>query len=249
VTNRKPNYLSVMNYDFQKQGLRVNGQDGHFDYSRVKLADLDESSLLEGAGLGSDPRIAGYQTLFRVTRFDPVTFTKEVIAKWSGNVVSPIDWDDDGGIDASAVTADLNGDGSTQVLKSHDDWTALDFAGGTVGFGVGLPPPPPPPQTEVVEELTVEEAKVIPPPPVEGLAGRAGRGSVRLSWTPTAPFGQATYRVYRWSTTVPRALVATTQNSLLADRVAPGTWSYVVTVVDALAAESLDSSTLVLHVR
>ena len=44
ATNFKPNYLSVMNYDFQKQGLRIGGQDGHFDYSGLKLADLDENA-------------------------------------------------------------------------------------------------------------------------------------------------------------------------------------------------------------
>jgi len=249
VTNRKPNYLSVMNYAFQKQGLRVDGVDGHFDYSFVKLPDLDESSLLEGGGLGSDPQIAGFQTLFQVTHFDPVTFESEIVAKWSGDVVLPIDWNDDGGIDAGAVTADLNGDGSIGVLRGHDDWSALDFAGGTVGFGVGLPPPPPPQETGAVEELTVEEAKAIRPPPVQGLAARAGRGMVRLSWTPVGPYGQATYTVYRWSGDAQPEAILTTGASVVSDRVGPGIWHYHVTATDTLGVESEASEGLAVMVR
>jgi hypothetical protein len=246
VTNRKPNYLSVMNYDFQKQGLRINGQDGHFDYSSVKLADLDESTLSEGAGLGA--AAAGYQTLYRVTTLDPTTFEITVEAVWSGDAQGSVDWNGKDGIDAGTVSADINGNGVLELLTSHDDWAALDFEGGTVGFGVGIPPPPPPPETEVVEELTVEEAKVIPPPPVEGLVGRAGRGSVRLSWTPVGPYGQGTYRVYRVSGD-DRILVAETMASAASDRPGSGTWTYVVTVTDSLGAESLDSDELTLRVR
>ena len=41
-SNYKPNYLSVMNYAFQFYGLIKNNSQGNFDYSRFKLADLDE---------------------------------------------------------------------------------------------------------------------------------------------------------------------------------------------------------------
>ena len=88
LTNRKPNYLSVMNYDFQKAGLRIGGQDGHFDYSQTKLADLDESALSEGAGLGA--AAAGFQTLYRVSTLDPITFEITVEAVWSGDAQGSI---------------------------------------------------------------------------------------------------------------------------------------------------------------
>ncbi|MGE5109470.1 MAG: hypothetical protein ACM3JB_01340 [Acidobacteriaceae bacterium] len=47
--NCKPNFISVMNYLFQIRGF----PDGAIDYSRLKLADLNESSLSESIGLGS----------------------------------------------------------------------------------------------------------------------------------------------------------------------------------------------------
>ena len=46
-----------------------------------------------------------------------------------------------------------------------------------------------------------------------------------------------------------RTLVAETQASLASDRPGRGTWTYVVTVTDALGAESLDSAELTLTVR
>ena len=78
--------------------------------------------------------------------------------------------------------------------------------------------------------------------------GRAGRGSVRLSWTPVGPYGQGTYRVYRVSGD-DRTLVAETMASAASDRPGSGTWTYVVTVTDSLGAESLDSQELTLRVR
>ena len=56
-TGYKPNYPSVMNYDYQLTGLgtTVSGAvytGGTFDYSRAALIDLPEGNLLESAGVG-----------------------------------------------------------------------------------------------------------------------------------------------------------------------------------------------------
>ncbi|MFN8602299.1 MAG: hypothetical protein U0842_17685 [Candidatus Binatia bacterium] len=58
----KPNYLSVMNYSFQTEGLlERNGQRG-FDYSRTKLELLNEGDLDDNVGI-DDP--AMHFTLWR----------------------------------------------------------------------------------------------------------------------------------------------------------------------------------------
>lgn len=49
--NYKPNYLSVMSYRYQVDGLFRDGVDGVVDYSRLQLAAVNESSLLESAGM------------------------------------------------------------------------------------------------------------------------------------------------------------------------------------------------------
>ena len=59
--NNKPNYLSIMNYAFQMQGLlKANGRRG-FDYSRAALDTLDEFALDENVGI-NDPAL--HFTLF-----------------------------------------------------------------------------------------------------------------------------------------------------------------------------------------
>ncbi|OCK97294.1 uncharacterized protein K441DRAFT_656011 [Cenococcum geophilum 1.58] len=50
--NNKPNYLSIMNYNFSVNGLQRNGIIGIVDYSGQALPSLNPTSLNEPAGLG-----------------------------------------------------------------------------------------------------------------------------------------------------------------------------------------------------
>ena len=54
--NYKPNYLSVMNYSFQLRNL-IPGRK--LDYSRWKLASLNETALLETRGIDNNAPPAG----------------------------------------------------------------------------------------------------------------------------------------------------------------------------------------------
>ena len=142
--NRKPNYLSVMNYAFQFTGL----QPGHiYDYSRFgsDSADpfnvipvLDESHLDEALGFGNPTHPVGINALayisFRYCPNDHKTIVP--VARLDG----PIDWNCDGIIDFSTDVAvpDINGDnrsqnGTLRVLEPYDDWAHLVFAGGNIG--------------------------------------------------------------------------------------------------------------------
>jgi hypothetical protein len=48
--NRKPNYLSVMNYLYQFDGLQRTGRTGVIDYARFRVGQVAESNLSDSAG-------------------------------------------------------------------------------------------------------------------------------------------------------------------------------------------------------
>ena len=134
-TNRKPNYLSIMNYAFQLAGLVRDGQAGVFDYSLFPggfqtMPNLDETSLSEQAGFSAVGSL--------ITRY---TTTWRCPSGWTtGSVTGPLDLD----CDATAgetVSLDLNGDGSKTTLSPWNDWEHVVFDGGQVGdtAGVALP--------------------------------------------------------------------------------------------------------------
>ncbi len=118
----KPNYLSVMNYLYQLEGLptigtnegdrylnrwcspqsMVNAATGDYhnfviDFSSGSSAALDENSLMEADGLG---RLG------------------------SGSV----DWNCNGSIDSLPVTADANRNGRPlDILEDYDDWANIEI--------------------------------------------------------------------------------------------------------------------------
>jgi uncharacterized repeat protein (TIGR01451 family) len=103
--NRKPNYLSAMNYAFQMSGIPPTDPDGaagplqgRVDYSGVALANLTETALNEPAGIGDGTD----NTAFRCPNFNSATA--------AGNAA--IDWDCDVPANATEnnITNDINGD-------------------------------------------------------------------------------------------------------------------------------------------
>ena len=134
-TNNKPNYNSVMNYDFQFAGIDTDcggcgpdcsdavdkfitgdaiadaglpvGTRARIDFSRGLRADLDEASLDESVGVCS-------------------------------NVA--LDFNRSGAIDAGLVAADINNDGVSETLSDYDDWSNIYYDGpaDAAGAGAGL---------------------------------------------------------------------------------------------------------------
>lgn len=95
--NYKPNYNSVMNYQYQFPGVDTDcmqGGDGRTDYSRNQRITLNENALLETAGIcgASGP---GY------------------------------DWNNNGAINSEALQIDINSDGQYSTLTDYDDWANL----------------------------------------------------------------------------------------------------------------------------
>ncbi|NTX15213.1 hypothetical protein HUA76_30955 [Myxococcus sp. CA056] len=126
--NYKPNYLSVMNYQYQFDGFGIGGLNNVFDYSRVQVAAFSELSINE------------------VAAFTPVAPTTEAdLAKISalrfngvqvvGNASANLDFNNNGTIQAASYSRDLDGSGASNFPASQNDWLALAYdGGGQIGF-------------------------------------------------------------------------------------------------------------------
>jgi hypothetical protein len=123
--NNKPNYNSVMNYNYQFPGVDTNCTppgDGRLDYSRGTRIVLNEFSLDENQGTCGNPPGPGW------------------------------DWNGNGGAFEVGVVADINFDGLFQALSDYDDWANMQFTGladadGALPFAPQIidctnPPPP-----------------------------------------------------------------------------------------------------------
>ncbi len=152
-TNYKPNYLSIMSYAYQFEGLYVDGKDGVLDYSRVAIEGLDEAALCETSGQnplcktsGMTPRfpttaddLAHYGAKFSYTASqseDPDAHSTRVMGTCNG----PLDFNNNGVYDPDPVSVDLDGFGrgpdaenpeyrSTVFNYSWNDWDNINYYG------------------------------------------------------------------------------------------------------------------------
>jgi hypothetical protein len=121
--NRKPNYISVMNYEFQLPGIPPTDPDGagpmtaRIDYSPQDLNDLNENSLVESAGIGDGTDNTRY--------FCPGTPATRRLG--AGNAA--IDWNCDGDTTDNPVPValDINNSGASSVLTGFDDWENIKY--------------------------------------------------------------------------------------------------------------------------
>jgi hypothetical protein len=134
----KPNYLSVMSYNFNHTGIPNIG----VTYSRwgpESLNVLDENSLSEPAGITSPDNSVPAKT--RTWYYCPNNGKK----RWA-DIGKATDWDCRGGARSNYVSGNIDFPnryrtdpffikfcGPKNELKSHDDWRALIYAGGQIG--------------------------------------------------------------------------------------------------------------------
>jgi alpha-tubulin suppressor-like RCC1 family protein len=134
--NYEPNYLSIMNYSFQTDGLIFDRADGRFDYSRFgSIPSLDENHLDETVGLNGGSAIGRYGTRYYCWPF----VTKELFSRRVERANDPIDWDCLLGAGSRDMKANINNgslfspDFTISTLTGFDDWAALVYDGGTIG--------------------------------------------------------------------------------------------------------------------
>jgi hypothetical protein len=172
--NYKPNYLSVMNYAFQFNGLQRTSGGSLIDFSRFgprsdtssgrgSMSGLQERSLVEAAGLGATAGAIGFRSLrmchLRANPNQPPRFVERLIRGMN----RPVDWNCNRQVDTAPVAASATDDDFLDDLTPFDDWSAIAYTGGAVG-GPGRAPtlPATSPNTEdaTIAELR-ESARVL----------------------------------------------------------------------------------------
>ncbi|MHA7814605.1 MAG: GC-type dockerin domain-anchored protein [Phycisphaerales bacterium] len=168
--NFKPNYFSVMNYmhalEMPNWGQQWN--DGlRLDYSRADLPDVDESSLSEPIGIGSNSETTAGR-LFAFANDNPINpsgSTRIWIA--DGSPGAPVDWNIDGSTTAIGIMLDVNRSNikspeSIEVHSGHDDWANLYYkVRGGENFGFGPVAAGDSTLNPEVGELSFEEAQAL----------------------------------------------------------------------------------------
>jgi hypothetical protein len=123
--NYKPNYLSVMNYQFHTSKTLRNRP---LTYSSAKLRTLTESGLDETTGLnGANWDWTVYSGVLKannVTKYVPLAVS----------TLGAIDWNNDGDEDDAYTQANINNfpqrdyaNTDDEILYGFDDWTNLNF--------------------------------------------------------------------------------------------------------------------------
>jgi hypothetical protein len=230
--NFKPNYVSIMNYLFQLNGVPINGVQGNYDYSRFKL-DCSESKLNKNAGLSSDATLTKYGTQYQCCKTCGNGTSPTV------NVPSltgfPTDWNCDGRSQPGVVATDINGDKTISDLVGANDWQNVILkptgsnAGITARSVVGL---------KVADEITPRQADSIRLFPVARVSAVKTGKNIFVSWNQVPLDRVLAYQVYRSSGVHARPdLVAkvddTVHPSFTDSDVNAGTYQYFVTAVFA----------------
>jgi hypothetical protein len=171
VVNYKPNYASVMNYNFDS--VLVQGDAGGTSapivtYSLEALPPLDESNLDETIGVAT--RLTAYEDYFipfSQQTADGSTPTGWLVLAAPGQA----DADYNGDLDTLdvGVVADLNLYGVDdptpgETMNGHNDWANLQYAIGTGGAWdefVHIRNPAP----ELSDEMATRHRESTPPPP------------------------------------------------------------------------------------
>lgn len=138
--NYKPNYLSIMNYNFQVGGLnRTTTATALYDYSRYDtataagtVAALDENSLSEDAGITTTGAASNFWTLRYCNGDDPNSVNPQPRYRMNRRV----DWNCDATTGGTVATS-INGYADLEGINPSDDWAKLRYRGGAVG-GTGL---------------------------------------------------------------------------------------------------------------
>lgn len=162
--NNKPNYISMMNYNYglcipQVDGgcildfapplcASCPGGRGVFPPPEIEEDDLDEAYVL-------DPNDDNNIFVFRDDANPQVTTTWPADTDVDGDgIPDGVDWNADGSQDDSGLMIDTNEDGEvdTDPLLGHDDWTNLAIGFAQFGEAANAPINP-----ETVPERTLED--------------------------------------------------------------------------------------------
>ena len=118
--NHKPNYPSIMNYQYQFPGIDLDGESiPVMDFSHGRFIPIIETGLDESHGLGLElpnPHI--------LSLLSDDVLGIEVTHIEDGNHPENLDWNGNGLVDATPVERDLDRNGAldSKFFTDHDDW-------------------------------------------------------------------------------------------------------------------------------
>lgn len=133
--NCKPNYLSVMSYTRQINGVPILGRP--LDYSNSVLLSLNEANLDDATGMGGPALTTVYGPPAGAA--PPVVAPAQAVNTGAGWLVltpanQPVDWNKNGDFVSTGVNADVNsipssgcGANPGQVLTGFNDWANLKY--------------------------------------------------------------------------------------------------------------------------
>ena len=231
----KPNYLSVLNYLFQKTGLMKDGELGHFEYSQKAFA-FDERAVDGRKGVSQDSELVRYggaeicsATLYKYRYFP--------------SLKDPIAWNctDD---DPSPVVApiDVNKDGAVQNLTGWNDWDAIIIAPNAPGAGaptISVPKP-------ATELESGGGASLYAGLTVSGITANRTEQGIAVRWKRVPLSAVVAYELLRTRPGGAPSILRQTKTTEFLDTTAvPGvTYSYQVRlVVSGFSAESIERAT------
>lgn len=164
--NRKPNYPSVMSYNWQFTGLAKT--DGTFvlDYSRFDegdLPNLNELSILEKIAFKASGGAERFKGMRSCSSTSGATTTVSYSAFDPGKAV---DWDcNPATTGTKVISSDINRDRPADAVRltelvARSDWDKLVYTGGSVGAAGAAT------GTPGIDQMTVDPAVVLPMPAI-----------------------------------------------------------------------------------
>ncbi|HEX5658496.1 MAG TPA: hypothetical protein VFX59_14940, partial [Polyangiales bacterium] len=176
--NRKPNYVSVMNYLYSPLGLPTIGSvegDRYYYYKSTdqKLKCPLTSSLTQ---LTNPPSGDPAKFVIDFSSGNSVNIDEGVLqeAEGLGRMDSvPVDYNCNKKTDTASYSQDLNADGALDVLADNNDWSALDFVFRRSGSGAENGPSLL--ELQVHDDVLTDDTahrtdEVCPPPFIEDLS-------------------------------------------------------------------------------
>lgn len=246
----KPNYLSVMNYMFQRVGVANLSIYGHFDYSRFALIDVNENALSNTAGLSQDPSQITYGTAHVCAEGPPPPCDNQTYNTPAYNLVwqlsCPIDWKCTGTTDGTDLcpappdiqpetfALDVNGDGCLGALHGFDDWSNLVYwtppvAGGGETIRRELSP---------VNELDALKPTLISRLTVPQVQAVPVNGGVQVTWSRIPLQRVLGYEVLRRGPSGTTSIVRRTKENEFVDRTAAPGLQYLYSVRPVFAVDA-----------
>lgn len=140
--NRKPNYPSIMSYNYQMSGVVKTDGTAVLDYSRYDtdspggtVPAVDENALVETSGLGATGAMTGFVGMYSCIEAGATSLSYKRF-----NYNGPVDWNCSGrassnlpsGIDINRVEKAVEPEALTTLIP-HTDWDRLIYTGGSIG--------------------------------------------------------------------------------------------------------------------